>query len=75
MLPSVGDLPDHSADPDQRLATVSVLVEGWPDDVRTCLEALVAHLPTGVVVVALDLGNVDGAGDVLHELATGPPRR
>ena len=54
-------------------ATVSVLVEGWPDDVRTCLEALVAHLPAGVVVEALDLGNVDGAGDVLHELAQAHP--
>ncbi|BEP12510.1 hypothetical protein acdb102_08210 [Acidothermaceae bacterium B102] len=73
VLASVGDLPDHSADPDQRLATVSVLVEGWPDDVRTCLVALAAHLPAGVVVVALDLGNVDGAGDVLHELATAHP--
>ncbi len=69
VLASVGDLPDHSAEPDQRLATVGVLVEGWPEDVRTCLEALVAHLPDGVVVEALDLGNVDGAGDVLHELA------
>ena len=70
VLASVGDLPDHSAEPDQRRATVSVLVEGWPDDLRTCLEALVAHLPDGVVVEALDLGNVDGAGDVLHEFAS-----
>ncbi len=69
VLASVGDLPDHSGDPDQRLATVSLLVEGWPDDLLTCVEALVAHLPDGVVVEALDLGNVDGAGDVLHELA------
>ena len=73
VLPGVGDLPDHSAEPDQRLATVSVLVEGWPEDVRTCLEALVAHLPEDVVVEALDLGNVDGAGDVLHELARDHP--
>ena len=29
----------------------------------------------GVVVEALDLGNVDGAGDVLHELATAHPGR
>ena len=54
-------------------ATVSILVEGWPDDLRTCIEALVAHLPAGVVVEALDLGNVDGAGDVLHELARRSP--
>jgi hypothetical protein len=73
VLPGVGDLPDHSAEPDRRRATVAVLVEGWPDDVRTCLEALVAHLPEGVVVEGLDLGNVDGAGDVLHEVARAHP--
>lgn len=70
VLTSVADLPDNSAEVDQRLATVSILVEGWSEDLRTCIEALVAHLPEGVVVEALDLGNVDGAGDVLHALAT-----
>src|SRR5439155_24701774 len=69
VLASVSELSDHSAEPDQRRATVSILVEGWPEDLRTCVEALVAHLPADVEVVALDLGNVDGAGDVLHELA------
>ena len=73
VLPAVSDLPDRSAEPDSRRATVSVLVEGWPDDVRTCLEALVAHLPDGVVVEALDLGNIDGAGDVVHEFAQAHP--
>jgi hypothetical protein len=75
VLPAVSDLADRSAEPDQRLATVSILVEGWPEDLRTCVEALVAHLPPGVVVTALDIGNVDGAGDVLHELALAHPGR
>jgi hypothetical protein len=44
-----------------------VLAEGWPDDMRNCLDALVAHAPPGVGVVVLDLGNVDGAGGVAHE--------
>jgi hypothetical protein len=69
VLASVTDLPDRSAEPDQRRATVSILVEGWPQDLITCVEALVAHLPDDVVVEGLDLGNVDGAGDVLHTLA------
>ena len=52
MLASVADLPDRSGEQDQRPATVSILVEGWPDDLRTCVEALVEHLPPGVVVQA-----------------------
>jgi hypothetical protein len=50
-------------------ATVSVVVDGWPDDVRTCLDALLTHTSDDVVVQVLDLGNVDGAGDVVHEFA------
>jgi hypothetical protein len=73
VLPSVNDLADRSAEQDQRPATVSILVEGWPEDLRTCVEALVGQLPPGVVVQGLDLGNVDGAGDVLHELAMAHP--
>jgi hypothetical protein len=69
VLGSVRDLPDRSADADTRRATVSLLVEGWPDDVRTCVGALLEHTPADVVVQALDLGNVDGAGDALHEFA------
>ena len=65
----VTDLPDNSSAADDRRATVSVLVEAWPDDVRTCVDALLAHTDDDVVVQALDLGNVDGAGDALHEFA------
>ncbi|MDX6255668.1 MAG: hypothetical protein QOJ11_2002 [Frankiales bacterium] len=73
VLASVADLPDRTGEQDQRPATVSVLVEGWPEDLRTCVEALVEHVPPGVVVQGLDLGNVDGAGDMLHELALAHP--
>ena len=69
VLASVRDLPDNSAVADTHRATVSVLVEGWPDDVRTCITALLDHTADDVVVQALDLGNADGAGDVLHDLA------
>src|SRR5689334_3129222 len=40
-------------------AVVTVLVEGWPEDVRTCFTALLTHLPSDVGVVALDAGNID----------------
>src|SRR4051794_14783980 len=66
---TLADLPSSSSAPDTRRATVSLVVDGWPDDVRTCVDALLRHTPADVVVQALDLGNVDGAGDALHEFA------
>ena len=69
VLTSVRDLPDNSAADDTHRATVSVLVDGWPADVRTCLDALLTHTTGDVVVQVLDLGNVDGAGDAVHEFA------
>jgi len=69
VLASVRELPDNSAFADTHTATVSVLVDGWPDDVRRCVEALLVHTDDDVVVQVLDLGNVDGAGSAVHELA------
>jgi hypothetical protein len=74
VVPSVGDLPDRSAEADGRRCTVGLLVEGWPDDVRTCVEALLAHAPQDVVVVLLEHGVTD-AGAVVHELAAAHPGR
>jgi len=69
VLADLRGLPDRTGEPDTHRATVSVVVDGWPDDVRTCLDALLAHSPDDVVVQVLDLGNADGAGDVLHGYA------
>jgi hypothetical protein len=69
VLASVRDLPDNSGSADTHRATVSLVVDGWPDDVRTCVEAVLAHTDDDVVVQVLDLANVDGAGDVVHDLA------
>jgi hypothetical protein len=68
VLPSVRELPDSTGTPDQRRCTVALLVEGWADDLRTCVEALLAHAPDDVVVVLLENGGTD-AGSVVHELA------
>ena len=75
VLASVAALPDRSAEPDARRLSALLLVDGWPDDLRRCAEALLAHGPDDLVVVGLDLGNVDGAGDALHALATEHPGR
>ena len=52
---------------------LTVLIDGWPQDVLTCINALVMHLPSGVRILGVDLGDVDGAGRALHELATAHP--
>jgi hypothetical protein len=75
VLADVSALPDRSAEGGGPRAVVALLVDGWPDDVRTCVEALLAHLPDDVVVVGLDQASEDGAGLVLHELATAHPQR
>ena len=71
VVDSLVALPDNTAVADSRRATVSIVVDGWPDDVRTCVDALLRHTTDDVVVQALDLGNIEGAGDALHEFAGG----
>jgi hypothetical protein len=73
VLRSVADLPDRSAAPDSSRCTVTLLVDGWPDDVRTCVQALLAHTPADLEVVLLENGPTD-AGQAVHQLAAGSPR-
>lgn len=68
VLASIRDVPDRAGEPDARRCTVALLVDGWPDDVRTCVEAVLGHSPQDVVVVLLENGPTD-AGAVIHELA------
>ncbi|GAC1331908.1 MAG: hypothetical protein NVSMB13_20360 [Mycobacteriales bacterium] len=75
VLANVRELPDRSQQPDDRPGSVAVLAEGWPDDLRTCLEALVENAPSEVGIMVLDLGNAEGAGQVVHEVATTAPGR
>ncbi len=58
-----------------RRASVALLVEGWPEDLRRCVDSVLTHAPSDVVVVGLDVGNVDAAGDALHQLAVAEPGR
>ncbi|NAS25200.1 hypothetical protein GT755_26405 [Herbidospora sp. NEAU-GS84] len=64
---------DRQIDIPKLTASVALLADGWPADVRACVSAVLAHSDAGVI--ALDLGNVDGAGDALHELAEAHPDR
>jgi hypothetical protein len=48
--------------------SIAVIVDGWPDDVRTCFGALLSHAPSDARIIGLDCGNVNGAGEVLAEL-------
>ena len=68
-------LADHSPRVEASVCTIGVIVDGWPDDLRTCLDALIEHAPEGAVIVGLDLGNVDDAGLVLHKFALAHPSR
>jgi len=48
---------------------IGVIADGWPDDVRECLDALIRYAPQSCRVVVVDCGNVDGVGAVVEELA------
>jgi hypothetical protein len=74
VLPGPAALPDRGGGTDRRGATVALIIEGFQDDLRTCISALLQHAP-GVLIAGLDLGNRDGAGDALHELAAAHPGR
>ncbi|MEO3807907.1 glycosyltransferase family A protein [Sphaerisporangium sp. B11E5] len=53
--------------------TVALVVDGHPSDLRKCVDSLISY--TQDRIIALDLGDMDGAGTVLHELAERHPGR
>jgi GT2 family glycosyltransferase len=64
---SVRDLPTVQAG----TTAAGLVVEGWPDDLRTCVEALLAH--SDATVVLLENGETE-AGPAVHELAQAEER-
>lgn len=68
ILPQVQALPDRSAVAAKQRSVIGILVDGWPEDVRECLTALIQHAPHHSIAI-VDLGNVDGAGEVAEEFA------
>ncbi len=75
VLATIAALAEQSPRVAAPLCTIGVVIDGWPDDLRTCFDALITHAPQDVVVIGLDLGNVEGAGLVLHEYALTHPSR
>lgn len=65
----LGAFVDQYADSVSGKTVVLVIVDGWPADTETSLNALLQHAPSSVRVLAVDCGNIDGAGMVVHELA------
>lgn len=72
---TVTALPDRTTTPSTAPASIGILVEGWPDDLRTFVEAVLQHVDPAIPVIGLDCGDVDGAGHVLHALANEHPGR
>jgi hypothetical protein len=66
---SVTELVDTAARTVTGRTVILVIIDGWPEDTRLCLSELASHLPADSAVIALDCGNVDSAGDVVHELS------
>ena len=65
--PVVREVPDGGPTVDGVVA--ALLVDGWPDDVRTCVAALLQH--TDARVLLLENGPTD-AGATVHELTADP---
>jgi len=59
----LGKLADFaSLMPVETSVAICVIVDGWPDDVDTCLAALAEFAPSDSTVLVVDCGNVDEAG-------------
>ena len=54
---------------------ITVIADGWPDDLDTCIGALVEQAPADAVILVMDCGNVEGAGERAEEWAKANPER
>jgi hypothetical protein len=65
---NLGALVDQHAASVLGKTVVLVIIDGWPEDARSCLSALLENVPVEVRILAVDCGNIEGAGLVVHEL-------
>lgn len=65
----LGAFVDQYSDSVSGTTVVLVIVDGWPNDTQSSLTAMLMFLPSHARVLAVDCGNIDGAGIVVHELA------
>lgn len=66
---NLGALVGQHSDSIPSSTAVLVIVDGWPEDARSSLSAVLKNAPNDVCILAIDCGNIDGAGEVVHELA------
>jgi hypothetical protein len=67
--PNASQLVDAARDSVSARTVLLVIVDGWPADTSEFLASITGHLPQDSCVLAIDCGNVDGAGQVLHDVA------
>ncbi len=75
VLGSVKDVQDAAGERPARRVTAGLVVEGWPDDVRSCVDSLIEYAPRDLAVSIIEAGDVDGAGAAVHELVVAHPDR
>ena len=54
---------------------ITVIADGWPDDLDTCVGSLIEHSPTDAVILVIDCGNVEGVGERAEDWAKANPER
>lgn len=67
-------VPESEAPLDSEIVSIDLIVDGWPADVTTCVEALCAHMPDDARISIVELGNVDGVGELVEKLAAADNR-
>jgi hypothetical protein len=75
LLGSPDDIQGAVGERPARRVTAGLVVEGWPDDVRRCVDSLIKYGPQDLVVSIIEAGNVDDAGAAVHELVIAYPDR
>ena len=75
LVERISDLPDPKTLPQSSTCGVGLIVDGWPEDLVACVDALLEHAPGEVVIHILDCGNIDDAGMRAEELAAAHPQR
>lgn len=48
--------------------TICLLVDGWLEDTKECLESLIKYCPADTNILVLDLGNIDSVGNYLTQV-------
>jgi cysteinyl-tRNA synthetase len=74
LISSPAEVPDRREEPDLVEVSVSIVCNGYPQDLERCVHSLQRHRGAHPVeILAVNNDAQDGAGPVLEELAAGDP--